>query len=239
MGGTFVSLPDNSYGCGNQALFSKINTISIATSYQNSFLTKELSTGNFSIVFPTKFIHVGVHTKFFGFSNYNEWNTGISFSKMFAKKIMIGIEIDFLSVDAPINEKRPFAIIPQMGFLFNPYKNLFIGFHAYNFSFSKLNNNLLIAPSFNFGISNKFNKKFILAGQINKTIKEKISGNIGLEYVLQKHFFVRTGIGFFPIINTFGTGFEWDNFKIDLAIQYHYQLATINSSIGIKYSFGK
>ena len=210
----------------NQAGLSKIKKISTGFSYENKFLINNLSSKSFVFALPTKSGVFGICTNYFGYDLYNELKTGLAYGKSFGDIFSIGVQIDYLHTHIGETYGNKGILTCEAGIQAKLTKELFIGVHIFNPIRAKLANYFdeRVSTIMKLGLLYKISEKVQFAVETEKDIKLKQIFKFGLEYHLIKQIFIRTGMQTNPTQNSFGFGFDFKNFKIDVGSKIDYTL---------------
>ena len=197
--------------------------ISAGVSFENRFLISALSSRLAGFVLPTGGGSFGLSYRAFGYSQYNESVIGIAYGKKLAEKISAGIQLDYVSLQLPdIYGKKGFITF-EAGVQAVPLENLTLGFHLFNplrqdltgYAGEMYNSNT------SFGAQYTFSEKVTGMMEIYKESSYRPSFRSGIEYHVVKPVYIRAGMTTQPFQNSFGFGFEYKTFRIDLASLYH------------------
>jgi hypothetical protein len=242
LGGCYVMLPDNMYAHVNQASISSVSSPTLAISYQNRFVVKELSLLSARFSMPTKWMNVGVSYSFFGFSLYHEMTTGVHVSKTLSPQFSLGAQVDYVSVYLSPEDGTTATFVPQIGMQIKASPTLTIGAHVYNFTFSTLStayHHEYLSTYFSAGLGYLIDKKLLVTTQLSKPLREEAILCGGIDYTLMPELILRTGFRSQQYVQpTFGIGLNLDVFQVDLGFQYH-PLLGLTLSSGVVYVFGK
>ena len=73
---------------------------------------------------------------------------------------------------------------------------------------------------------------FLICGEIEENFDENFSFRFGLEYEIYKNIYVRSGFQFKPELFTFGIGYNFKWFIVDIAAQMNQELgSSLNCSM--------
>lgn len=211
----------------NQAGLTGIKNFSAGVYYENRFGLKELGIKAGAVVLPTKTAGVfGLSMTYFGYSQYNESKIGLAYAKAFGEKFSAGVQLDYLSTHIAENYGSHSAVAGEIGLRFQANKNLCIAAHIFNLNRAKLAdyNDERIPTMVRFGLSYAFSEKVLVTAETEKDIQYDPVFKAGLEYHPIDVLYFRTGISTNPVLNAFGFGLEFKNFKLDFSTSYHQTL---------------
>jgi len=222
----------------NQAGASNIRKIETGVSYLDRFLIPEISFKSVVVAIPSPPGVFGLTYSSFGYRNFNENQVGLSFSKGIGKLLSLGIKFDYLSTRIADIYGSSGTFTGEAGLIIQPLKNLYIGCHIFNPSFSEISktNEEKIPSIFRSGLAYDFAGKVYFCLELEKDLSYNPRYKAGIEWKVTKNFFLRTGISSDPVENSFGLGVYLKNTKIDIACMTN-QVAGISSGISISLGF--
>lgn len=222
----------------NQAALSNLKGIAVGIGFQNQFLIKELSTKTIAFAFPTKSGVFGFNYYYFGYPKFNESKVGLAFARPIGKKISIGIQLNYnlTHIDGEYGNKG--IATGEIGILAEPFKDLLIGAHLFNIWRSKRSSysDEYLPTIFKIGASYRINKKALLSAEFEKDLDLEPIIKSGLEVELIEKLYFRAGISSNPNLFSFGPGYSFGAFTIDIAFSKHPVLG-FSQGISIVYGF--
>lgn len=224
MAGTSVTLTDFWSVHNNQAGMAYYDRIAAGIYYENRFLTKEMGLKCFSLVVPVRKAGVfGLNYSNFGYSLYHESKVGLAYAMAFGDKISGGVQLDYIYTHIGEGYGNKSLITFEAGIRANIYKGLVIAAHVFNPANLKISKNTAerIPLIFKIGASYDFAGKALLAAEVEKDLNFKPVFKTGLEYHVSKPIYLRVGIATNPMLYSFGAGFEFSRFRLDIAASYH------------------
>ncbi len=224
MGHASVTFSDFWSVQNNQAGMAYYDKIAAGIYYENRFITKELGLKCFSLVVPVNKAGVfGVNVSSLGYRLYNESKIGLAYGMAFGKNISAGVQLDYIYTHIGENYGNKGAVTFEAGIRAVLIKNLVIGAHIFNPIQVKLAsyNDERLPLVFKIGLSYTFSDKAVLAVEVEKDNNFKPVFKTGLEYHVAKPVFVRVGIATSPFVYSFGAGFEFYHFKLDISASRH------------------
>lgn len=240
MGNASVSLSDVWSAQHNQAGLGFVKDLSAGAYYENRFLLKELTIKGGVVAIPVKAGTFGLCITNFGYSLYSENKYSLSFAKAFGNKLSAGISMDYLTTKIAEGYGNKGVLAAEFGIQARPLKGLSIGMHVFNPTRSKLvaYNNERIPTIIRLGADYSFSDKVILAIETEKDMSKKAIFKAGLEYKVEKEFYLRAGIATNPNLGSFGFGINMKNLKIDFSANYHQTLG-LSPQLSLTYTFFK
>lgn len=240
MGRTSVCLTDFWSIQNNPAGMAAQDRISVGIAYENRFLMKELSLKSAAFVLPLNFGVIGVSFNQFGYSLYNENKIGLAFARNFGDVLRIGLQLDYMNFNMSENYENKNRVSFELGVQAQITEKICLGAYVFNPINIKISNltDERIPVIMRFGACYSFTKDFFGTCEIEKDSDRDASVKLGLEYILAKRFYVRTGVSSNPGIFTFGLGVDLGPVQINVAGQMH---RILGSSLqgGLTFSFGK
>jgi len=224
MGNASVTFNDFWAVHNNQAGMAYYDKIAAGIFYENRFITKELGLKCFSLVVPVRKAGVfGLNVSSLGYKLYNESKIGLAYGMAFGENISAGIQLDYIYTHIAENYGNKGAVTFEAGIRARIIKNLIIGAHIFNPIQVKLAsyNNERLPLIFKVGLSYTFSDKAVLAVEVEKDNNFKPVIKTGLEYHIVKPFYIRLGIATTPFVYSFGAGFEFYRFKLDISASRH------------------
>jgi hypothetical protein len=227
LGNASVTLADFWAVHNNQAGMASYKKIAAGVYYENRFLLKETSLKCLSLVIPAKKAGVfGLNVSNFGFSLYNESKIGLAYAMAFGERISAGLQLDYIYTHIGDNYGNKGLITFEVGLRAKIIKELVLAVHVFNPA------NLRLSPHaqeripliYKIGLSYTFTDKALLAAELEKDLNFKPVFKAGVEYKVAKPVFLRIGIASNPFIYSFGAGFEFYKFKLDISASRHPQL---------------
>ncbi len=202
------------------------NNVSIGFAYQNKFMLKELGYKNIGTVFPLKVGVIAASASQFGYSLYNENIIGLGFARNFGPKLKIGLKLDYLLFKLSEEYDNKSTATFEIGLQYQINESLCLGAYVFNPINVKLKtlHKDKIPIIMRLGLSYFVNKEFMITSEIEENFENDFSYRLGLEYEIYKNFFIRSGFQFKPELFTFGIGYDYDRYIIDVCAQMNQAL---------------
>ncbi len=211
----------------NQAGLAFLNNTQFSVHYENKFIVPQYGLNAVALAIPTKSGTMGLSFYYFGYLKYHETKTGLSYGRMFGKKVSAGVQLNYHSIYISEEYGRSSALSVEGGLMIRPVKNLVIGTHIFNPSRSGFNSpegKEILPVIFRFGAGYTFLDIITLNMETEKQSDLKAIWKIGAEVEAVNHLFLRAGMSSDPLISTFGLGYEAVGVRGDLAFSFHPQL---------------
>lgn len=207
----------------------------------NRFEIKELSTLHGGFHFVNNFLPSAVDIFSFGYDAYRENMLRLSVAKRLSEQWFLGVAIQYRWIQTELFEEVPQHLSTDIGILYRPVENLFIGMLIMNapsvyINIKETDNKWIDSYSLQTGFGWKIINRLLIAGTVGSTESNSISGSTGIEYTLFDNFHLRTGLQFSPLSPTMGVGYQISHFVIDAAVMYHQNLG-LSSGIGMTFAF--
>lgn len=240
MGNASVMISDIWSVYHNQAGLANIRNYAFATYFSNSFSIKELGLRAFAGAVPTQAGTFGLSYSYFGYSQFNESKFGLAYAKKLGKKISMGIQLDYFNTKIADDYGNKGIVAGEIGIIANPVENLTIGAHIFNPWRAKYvdYNDERLPQIFRLGAGYNFSDKVLVTIESEKDLDKEIIFKAGIEYKIVKNLFLRTGISTNPVLNTFGIGFHFKNFTMDMAFSKH-PVLDYTTHFGLSYHFNR
>ena len=153
----------------------------------------------------------------------------------------IGISFQYTWIQSELYEESPSRLSTDVGIVYSPVENLFIAASLRDLPSIRLSAkdkdiNGFQSYNLDLGINWKVLNGLLITGYIGMDENTQMQGGFGLEYQVWDCFALRGGIQANPFLPSFGTGFRWQRFGIDVMGIWHTTLG-ISAGIGLSYSF--
>jgi len=222
----------------NQAALASLKAINVGLGFQNAFFVKELSTKSLAFALPLKSGVFGVNYYYFGYPKFNENKIGLAYAKALGKRISVGIQLDYLYTQIEGEYGQQGVAAGEIGVLAEPIDNLLIGAHVFNLWNAKRKSyeNEYLPTIFKIGASYRLYEIALLSVEVEKDLELEPIFKTGLEFEVIENLYFRTGISTNPNIFSFGIGYVYKPFEINIAFSKH-PVLDYSPSISIIYSF--
>lgn len=227
----------------NQAAMAWHPKTSAGLFFENRFLLKEMNTRGFGFTLPVSSSDVfGLSFSQYGYSAYNESKIGLSFAKVFAKKVSAGLQLDYLYTASTAENGSKGAFTFEFGLQSKVSKKMMIGFYAFNPVHSVLSDyngyTEYVPVVLRFGIAYQFSEKFVLEVETDKDLHYDAILRMGCDYKINDKFFVRGGLSTGVVLYSIGVGAKWNRFTFDIASSFH-QVLGVTPAVSLSYNFPK
>ncbi len=240
MGGVFTTTADFWSSLNNQAGLAQIDRPVAGVGYNNEFLLKELATKYAGFALPVKGTGVfGLNVSQFGFSLLNQTKVGIAYGMKFSEAFRAGIQLDYFHLKLGDIYGSTSAFTFELGAQYNLNEKWRFGAHLFNPTMAKLAdfNDERMTTILSAGASFMASEQVQFAAEIEKTIENKPSMKLGIDYSILDYLNVRIGAASKPTRFAFGVGLDIGQFELDLAGSYHETLGfSPSTSLIVKFN---
>ncbi len=238
MSGASVCIKDIWAQYHNQAALAYLSNIGIGVAFQNSFLIKELSTKSISVAIPLKSFVLGVNYYYFGYTKFNENKLALAFAKKIGKRIALGGQIDYFHTHISRQYENKSAAVGELGIIAEPVNNLLIAAHVFNVWNAKFENSQdeYMPNTMKIGVAYLLQNSSTVSIEAEKSVNEKILIKTGVEIKFLDKFTVRAGVLGKPMAYSFGLGYEYKAFQLNIAFIEHHILG-YSPAVSILYTF--
>lgn len=210
----------------NPAGSASCNDLCFGISYGNRFLLKELSNKDAGLSIPLNYGTIGISISQFGYEHYSENLFGLGISKNFGTKLSIGLKLYYIFIK--FSGEYPSKSVPtfDIGMQYHVNESLCLGTYIFNPINIRINtiNKDKIPIIMRVGFSYFITDDFMICGEIEENFDDNFSFRFGLEYEIYKDIYVRSGFQFKPELFTFGIGYNYKWFMMDVAAQMNQEL---------------
>lgn len=218
----------------------KENSFLVAT-YENKYITKELSSTTFTALYKSKFADLSFCMNYFGYEIYNETSFLVSSSKKLSDWISLGLKIKYTSFYFHSEDGRSNKLSAGIGVLLFQNRDINLGLNFDNLLKVRLDNNydpLSLSMPFNYQLGLAYHAMHDLCFlfQLSQWESQNIQLAVAAEYNGISSFPLRLGLSGMPFSPSFGIGYVCDLFQIDIAAKYYLNLG-FSPSLSLTYNF--
>lgn len=190
--------------------------------------------------YPTRFGTLGASYSRKGDKLFNEYKVGFGFARKFGPKVAAGLQFDNVGISLAENYGHKSVFTFEAGLVVKVNPQITFGVHTFNPVNVRLGETSddRLASVLNTGFSYTFSDKVILLAEAFKQSGFDTEFRMGAEYNLLKNLHVRAGITTKPFRYTFGFGYDYKEFSLDVASSVHEQLG-YSPMVSLQYAFGK
>ena len=223
----------------NQAALAFIEEMAVGVNYENRFQINQIGVSSGAFAMPALTGTFGFDIAHTGIDSYGETRIGAGYGKKLAEKLSLGVHFNYhlLSFGSGYPDMHTFT--GEIGFIAEPFSNMFIGAHIFNPTFSKLDSRSEISVPLIFTIGAGYKtERLFLVSEFEKQQAGELVPRIGGEYKMFKNMCFRTGVAFNPIEMCFGVGWIMENLQLDVAFSWHETLG-YSPQAALSYKFMK
>lgn len=225
----------------NPALTTLSTHKAVHIDYFNRYSMKELGTVHMGFIYPNALLSAGVDICSFGYDKYRESMFRLSVGKKLSEKWRVGVAVQYALLQSELFEETPMRLSTDLGALFSPVDKLLIGMLVMNVpsvALGRKNTEMKGFMSYSVQISFQWEviNTLLIVGTAESNKEVTLTGSAGMEYRPFKRFHIRAGIQATPLLPTFGIGYRFSRFTVDVAAVCH-PLLGISTGLGLKYTF--
>lgn len=181
----------------------------------------------------------GLTLNYKGDPTFNQSKIGLGYGRKLAEELAVGLQLDYIGTSASeVGSGSAFTF--DIGVLYKPAQNVTIGAKAFNPIRAKtgLDYEQELPAIINVGLNYHPSEKIYLCAEAEQEIEEILRGKFGIEYQIIDQLFLRGGYVSNPSMFSCGIGLKIQQFKLDLAAQFHQQLG-LSPGFGLSYDLSK
>ncbi|MBP1618862.1 MAG: hypothetical protein H6Q14_2689 [Bacteroidetes bacterium] len=208
--------------------------------YRNKFSMKELAVASFAGLYRSSFMTNAVSISSAGYEDYRQTMVGLHAQKTLSPQISFGVALQAVSVSAITLEKGLWEVYPRLGLEYKPDKALLLGLNVHNpIRFGSAEHERL-ATHFRVtsGASYRISEQLLVASEYEWVDSGKNRFRFGTEFALLPELKVRAGLESHPFSPSFGFGYTYKQWVVDVTSEHHRYLGS-SLSIGLSYLFQK
>lgn len=226
MGGISVSVSDIWSASNNPAGTAWLKGISAGIFFENRFMMKELMFQQGVVVMAVKPGSFAINLSHFGILNYQEFRSGLSYSRKFGKMFSAGIRLEYLHLGLPDDYGSKNLLSSAIGLQFRPTDRILAGILIANpVPVKTASHPVEYLPTvFCAGVSYRFSENFLAVLEAEKDLIQTMIIRMGAEYQVAGRLHIRAGLATSPWVITFGFGLKLGKLTFDLASGYHQAL---------------
>lgn len=208
--------------------------------YRNKFSMKELAISSFAGLYRSSFMTNALSVASAGYEDYRQTTVGLHARKKLSRQISLGIALHSLSVSAIVLEKSIWEVYPRLGMEFRPNEALTLGLYVNNpIRFGSTDQERLATHfSATAGASYRIFEQMLFASEYEWMDTDMHRFRLGMEFALLPELKIRAGLANRPLSPSFGFGYHYKQWVVDVASERHRYLGT-SLSIGLTYLFQK
>jgi hypothetical protein len=224
----------------NPAGLASLKSFSAGLSYENRFLLKELQSQGLTVALPLKTGVLSFGAQLYGFELYRTQKVGAGYSIKLSEKFSAGVQLNYQGIRLTDNYGSKHSATAELGILGEITENWKIGVSVFNLGRAKLADfaDDRFTTLMRLGTSYKVSDKVLFSAEAEKNIEYPLRFKAGMEYQAVKNFFFRFGAATAPVEITFGFGYKFKTFQLDLGSAYHQRLGW-SPNVSLTYQLDK
>jgi hypothetical protein len=208
----------------NQAALAQVKSVAAGVYAERRYNADNIALYTAALAIPSSLGNFGVSLRYFGFTNFNEYQAGIAYGRSLGKKVDVGLQFNYYGYRVPGNISAA-TVNAELGAVLHLTDKLNAGLHVYNPIGGVLaKTNEKISAAYKFGLGYDASDKLFVSAELIKEENMPVNLNVGLQYQFVKQFFVRTGVNTGTNTSFAGAGILFGQFRLDVAAGWHPQL---------------
>jgi len=206
----------------NPGALADVDHLSIAVSYENRFLLKEMQNQALAVAIPLKIGVISIGGHFYGYSKFRSIKAGAGYSLKLSEKLYAGVQLNYQGLQLSNNYGAKSSMTAEAGVYAKITEKWKMGISVFNLGRSKLSDfqDDRFSTVLRLGSSYHFSEKLMIAGEFDKDLDHDLRLKVGIDYELVDHFFVRGGFASTPTEVTFGFGYHFKQVHINIGSAY-------------------
>ncbi len=190
--------------------------------HHNTGIIKQLNHQAIGVVLPTKTGNIGGSCSYFGFSKFHSVKAGLAYAMLLEENLAAGVQLDYLYTHIDGFYGNAHSVTAEIGIIYEPFENILIGTHVFNpFQAAQIGSVEKLPMIFRFGTGYQVQSNLLLTAEYELDLEKEARFKAGLEHELVEDFYVRTGMTTNPVTNSFGVGYVWSRWSLDVSFSRH------------------
>ena len=209
----------------NQAALGHLSQASAGVYTEKRFGLKELSFHLASAALPVKSGGIGIALQYGGFSAFNESRAALAYGKNLGR-VALGVQFNYHRVYMA-GYGSDAAMGFELGTLWPLTKKLVAGVQIANLMGGHFQHNEQekLASVYRLGLGYEAAEQVCVSAQLIKEENRPLNILAGIQYnIVPNKLFTRLGVATATSTPFWGIGWQWKNYRVDVAIQYHPRL---------------
>ena len=205
----------------NQAGLASLNHMEAGIFHQNG-IVRELSYQALGVAVPFDNGTLGWSCQYFGYSKYHEIFTGFTYAMQLGEHLAAAVQVDYLFTHLYGMYENSHFLTFEAGLIYKPVEKLRIGTHLLNpAGIIGMKKDQPFPSVFRMGAGYYISDELFVSTELEKDLEMPACMKFGVEYKLTDYFFLRTGFSTQPVVHSFGIGYEWNHFILDISVTRH------------------
>ncbi len=213
----------------NQANLARNTSLSAGFNYEDRFGVAELSTKTAGLTLPAGKTSLGGIYSYTGYADFRRHSAGLACGMKLSGKLAAGAQVDYFSELAYGEYEDHQSLSFEIGMLFSPEENVFIGFHLFN-PLPRSVSSPYLPSRIRAGAGIKLNSSLFAAAEFEMSTIKTLLVRTGFEYESFKKIWIRGGFCNDNTSFSFGIGYKLDFVQLDLAFVTHDRLGVTSSA---------
>jgi len=225
----------------NPSLIALVESRVIHLNYFNRYGLKELGSVNGSFLYPNSVLPASLNVYSFGYDEYRETMLRASVGKRLNEYWSIGIAVHYSMLETELYDEHKGRVSTDIGATYSPFDNLLIGLLIMNMPSVHIGDQATKDKDFKgyiiqLGLEWEIVNNLLIIGNMGTDKDNTVIGALGVEYQAFRSFYIRGGMEMRPLLPTFGVGYDFPRFSMDVAAIYHPVLG-VSTGLGLSFSF--
>jgi hypothetical protein len=225
----------------NPALIALCPKKSVRINYFNRYALKELGACNGSLYLPNPTLSLGIDISAFGYDAYREDLFRLLLAKRLGQKWTLGISFQYAFVQTELYEEKSSRLSTDVGMVYSPVNNVLIALLIMNMPSVQMGDKSLEIKDFEayllqMGFNWEVINNILITCTLGSSNEQTVAFAAGVEYQPFEDFSIRAGIQGKPFLPSFGIGYRFSVFTIDVATVFH-PILGVSSGVGFQLSF--
>jgi hypothetical protein len=224
----------------NPGALASIDRFSAGVCYENRFLLRELQSQGMVAAQPLKTGVISIGAQFSGYELYRTQKVGVGYSLKMSEKLSGGVQLNYQGLRLPENYGSRNSVTAEAGVIGSITDEWKIAASVFNIGRSRLSEfaDDRFTTLMRLGTSYKVSDKALFLLEAEKNLEYRLRGKLGVEYKPIEPFFIRFGAATAPVEISFGFGYRYKGFQLDLGSAYH-QVLGWSPHFSFTYQSGK
>jgi hypothetical protein len=195
---------------------------SAGISYESRYALKALQSQGIAVAVPLKTGVISAGGQFYGNDAYRTTRAGLGYSMKLSENIAAGVQVNYMGLRLDPYYGVRHGISGELGLLAKINKKIKLGFSVVNLTRTKLSKfkDDRFSTLLRLGASYQIMEEFVLMAEIEQEVSYQTRLRAGVEYHPIDLLYIRAGVQGAPMDFSFGFGFQFNQFKLDIATQY-------------------
>jgi hypothetical protein len=205
---------------------------------ENRFLIKELFFNVGSFALPVKNGGCGIAISHLRLGQYTNTFAGLAYGRQFGERLAAGVRFDYYRVSFGKEYESGTAVSFDAGIQWDISESVSLACNVFNPTRVKLleKSEEQIPSIIRIGISYKPIPELVMLTEIEKSSGSELNIAFGMEYAFDNKLFIRAGLGINSSKFSFGFGYVYSQFTIDVAASWHQTLG-FTPQVSLAYTF--